>query len=83
MLEIPLWRESPMIETSEQFERAKEAMAKMKRFLLAAQRTHAPEAYGALSTPILRELQERERDVLAYLRQVPEGPTGGKRPDVH
>lgn len=61
-----------MIETQEQFERAEEAIAKMKRFLLAARRTHAPEAYAALSAPVLHELQERERDVLAYLSQLPE-----------
>lgn len=60
-----------MIETSEQFERAEDAIAKMKRFLLAARCTHTPEAYKALSAPILRELQERERDVLAYLSQAP------------
>jgi len=60
-----------MIETPEQFERAEEAMTQMKRFLLAARRTHTPEAYAALSAPILRELQERERDVLAYLSQLP------------
>jgi hypothetical protein len=61
-----------MIDTLEQFKRAKEAITKMKRFLLIARRTHAPEAYAALSAPILRELQERERDVLAYLSKAPE-----------
>ncbi len=60
-----------MIETPEQFERAEEAITQMKRFLLAARRTHTPAAYAALSAPILRELQERERDALAYLSQVP------------
>ena len=65
-----------MIETLEQFERAEEAVAKMKRFLLAARRTHTPEAYAALSAPILLELQERERDVLAYLSQLPESRAG-------
>ena len=65
-----------MIETLEQFERAEEAVAKMKRFLLAARRTHTPEAYAALSAPILRELQERERDMLAYLSQLPESRAG-------
>ena len=60
-----------MIETIEQFERAEEVVTKMKRFLLAARRTHTPEAYAALSAPILRELQERERDVLLYLSQLP------------
>ena len=61
-----------MIETPEQFERAEEALTQMKRFLLAARRTHTPAAYAALSAPILRELQERERDALAYLSQLPE-----------
>lgn len=65
-----------MIETPEQFEHAEEAIAKMKRFLLAARRTHTPEAYAALSAPILRELQERERDILAYLSQLAEVPAG-------
>jgi hypothetical protein len=60
-----------MIETMEQFERAEEAIAKMKRFLLAARRTHGAEAYETLAAPILRELQERERDVLIYLSQAP------------
>jgi hypothetical protein len=60
-----------MSDTLEQFERAEEAITKIKRFLLVARRTHTPEAYAALSAPILRELQERERDVLAYLSQAP------------
>jgi hypothetical protein len=60
-----------MIETPEQFERAEQAIAKMKRFLLAARRTHTAAAYEALAAPILREVQERERDVLAYLSQAP------------
>jgi hypothetical protein len=61
-----------MIETSEQYERAEEAVTKLKRFLLAARRTHTAEAYTALSAPILRELQERERDILIYLSRSPE-----------
>ena len=68
-----------MIETPEQFERAEEAMTQMKRFLLAARRTHTPAAYAALSAPILRELQERERDVLTYLSQLPEASTTAER----
>ena len=70
-----------MIETLEQFERAEEAMAKMKRFLLAARRTHTPEAYATLSTPILRELQERERDVLLYLSHLSPSPASPERPE--
>jgi hypothetical protein len=69
-----------MIETPEQFEQAEEAIAKVKRFLLAARRTHTPEAYAALSAPILRELQERERDILAYLSHS-SAPVGGKHAD--
>ena len=61
-----------MIETVEQFELAEEAVSKMKRFLLTARRTHTSEAYAALSAPILLEIQERERDLLAYLSQLPE-----------
>lgn len=68
-----------MIETPEQFERAEAAMTQMKRFLLAARRTHIPEAYAVLSVPILRELQERERDILAYLSQLPEASTTAER----
>lgn len=60
-----------MIKTAEQFERAEEAIAKIKRFLLAARRTHTAQAYAALSAPILRELQDREREVLLYLSQLP------------
>jgi hypothetical protein len=60
-----------MIESTDQFEKAEAAIAKMKRFLLAARRTHTGEAYTALSAPILRELQEREREVLLYLSQIP------------
>jgi len=65
-----------MIDTLEQFEQAEEAIAKMKRFLLAVRRTHTPEAYSALSAPILRELQERERDILIYLSRSPEAVVG-------
>jgi hypothetical protein len=71
-----------MIETLEQFERAEEALTKLKRFLLAARRTHTPEAYAALSAPILRELQERERDILSYLSQVPGASTKNEYPGV-
>jgi hypothetical protein len=56
-----------MIETIEQFELGEQAVSKLKRFLVAARRTHAPEAYAALSAPVLREIQERERDLLVYL----------------
>lgn len=63
-----------MIETLEQFERAEEALTKMKRFLLAARRTHTADAYTALAAPILREIQERERDILLYLSQLPAPP---------
>jgi len=48
----------------------------MKRFLLVARRTHTPEAYTALSAPILRELQERERDILVYLSRSSEVVAG-------
>jgi len=65
-----------MIETPEQFERAEEALGTMKRFLLVARRTHTPEAYTALSAPILRELQERERDILVYLSRSSEVVAG-------
>jgi hypothetical protein len=65
-----------MIDTLEQFEQAEEAITKMKRFLLAVRRTHTPEAYVALSAPILRELQERERDILIYLSRSQEVAAG-------
>jgi len=65
-----------MIDTLEQFEQAEEAITKMKRFLLVLRRTHTPEAYGALSAPILRELQERERDILLYLSRSPKAVAG-------
>jgi hypothetical protein len=68
-----------MIETLEQFECAEEAITQIKRFLLVAQRIYAPEAYVALSAPILRELQERDRDVLAYLSQLPEASAQAER----
>ena len=65
-----------MIDTLEQFEQAEEAITKMKRFLLVVRRTHTPEAYVALSAPVLRELQERERDILIYLSRSPEVAAG-------
>ena len=65
-----------MIDTLEQFEQAEEAITRMKRFLLTVRRTHTPEAYRALSAPILRELQERERDILIYLSRSPEVVAG-------
>lgn len=58
-----------MIETSGQFELAEQALSKLKRFLVAARRTHSPEAYAALAAPVLREIQERERDLLVYLSE--------------
>jgi tetratricopeptide (TPR) repeat protein len=78
---VALWRSSSMIETPEQFERAEEAIAKIKRFLLAVRRTHTPETYAALAAPILRELQERERDILVYLSQIPVVPAEAGRPE--
>jgi hypothetical protein len=50
---------------------SEEAITKIKRFLLVARHTHTSEAYAALSAPILRELQDRARDVLVYLSQAP------------
>jgi hypothetical protein len=69
-----------MIETPEQYERAEEAVSKLKGFLLAARRTHTAAAYRALSAPILRELQERERDILVYLSQSPDMLAGSREP---
>ena len=71
-----------MIETPEQFERAEEAITQIKRFLCAVRRTYTPEVYAVLSAPILRELQERERDVLAYLSQAPEAPATVEHPNT-
>ena len=65
-----------MIETEEQYEQAEEAVAKLKKFFLAAKRTHTAEAYTALSVPILRELQERERDILISLSHTPDVAAG-------
>ncbi len=65
-----------MLETPEQYERAEEAVTKLKRVLLAARQTHTAEAYAALSAPILRELQERERDILIYLSHYPNALAG-------
>jgi hypothetical protein len=48
-------RSCGMIDTLEQFEQAEEAIAKMKQFLLVVRYTYTPEAYRALSAPILRE----------------------------
>ena len=69
-----------MIETLEQYERAEEAVSKLKGFLLAARRTHTADAYRALSAPILRELQERERDILVYLSHSPDVLAGSREP---
>ena len=69
-----------MIETLEQYERAEEAVAKLKGFLLAARRAHTTDAYRALSAPILRELQERERDILIYLSHSPDVLAGSREP---
>jgi hypothetical protein len=68
-----------MIDTLEQFAQAEEAITKMKRCLLAIRRTHTPEAYRTLSAPILRELQERERDILLYLSGSPEVVAGHQK----
>jgi hypothetical protein len=69
-----------MIKTLEQYERAEEAVSKLKGFLLAARRTHTADAYRALSAPILRELQERERDILVYLSHSPDVLAGSREP---
>jgi hypothetical protein len=55
-------------------------VAKLKGFLLAARRTHTTDAYRALSAPILRELQERERDILIYLSHSPDVLAGSREP---
>ena len=65
-----------MIDTLEQFDRVEEAIAKMKQLLLVVRCTHTPEAYGALSTPILRELQECQQDILVYPSRSSEVVTG-------
>ena len=71
-----------MIETPEQLERAEEAIAQIKGFLCAVRRTYTPEVYAVLSAPILRELEERERDGLAYLSQAPEAPAAVEHTDT-
>jgi hypothetical protein len=69
-----------MIDTPEQYESAEEAVSKLKGFLLASRRTHTADAYRALSAPILRELQERERDILVYLSHSPDMLAGSREP---
>ena len=56
-----------MIRTDEDLHCAQENIRKLENFLAATRRVHPPAEYRRMSEPFLLELQERQREVLAYL----------------
>ena len=46
----------------------------LRRVLLETRKDHSRQDYMRLAGPILLEIQEREQDILEYLRRDPEPP---------
>ncbi len=61
-----------MIRNDEELQVAEENVRRLKDFLREARKVHPPDEYKAMSRPFLRQLMEREHEILQYLAS---GPT--------
>jgi hypothetical protein len=58
-----------MIHNEEQLAQAQQAIANLQKILVEARKVHTPQAYRALSEPILLEIQQRAQAIIAYLSE--------------
>jgi hypothetical protein len=56
-----------MIESDEPLILAHQAVANLKSVLLVARRVHSVGEYRTMSEPIIREIRQREQEIVAHL----------------
>ena len=60
-----------MIGTDVELQAAQEYVVRFERILVAARSTYAPEAYEAMASSYLAEIERVNAEILAYLKHVP------------
>jgi tRNA(Phe) wybutosine-synthesizing methylase Tyw3 len=56
-----------VIQTDDQMLIAQQCVADLRSVLVEARKVHARQDYARMATPILLEIQQREREILEYL----------------
>ena len=60
-----------MIESDVELQAAQEYILRFERILAAARSTYAPEAYEAMASSYLAEIERVNEEIVAYLRHSP------------
>ena len=60
-----------MIESDVELQAAQEYILRFERILAAARKTYAPEAYEAMASSYLAEIERVNTEILEYLKHVP------------
>jgi hypothetical protein len=60
-----------MIQTDVELQAAQEYVLRFERILAAARKTYAPEAYEAMASSYLAEIERVNAEILAYLKHTP------------
>ena len=63
-----------MIQTHDQMLVAQHCIANLRKILLEARKVHSRQDYARMAEPILREVQQREQEILEYLSRDLEQP---------
>jgi hypothetical protein len=60
-----------MIQTDVELQASQEYVLRFERILAAARKTYTPEAYAAMASSYLAEIERVNAEILAYLKHVP------------
>jgi hypothetical protein len=60
-----------MIGNDVEFQATQEYVLRFERILAAARRTYTPEAYEAMASSYLAEIERSHAEIIEYLRRVP------------
>ena len=60
-----------MIENDVELQAAQEYVLRFERILVAARKTYTPEAYEAMASSYLAEIERVNAEILAYLKHAP------------
>jgi hypothetical protein len=60
-----------MIQNDVELQAAQESVSRFERILAAARKTYIPEAYEAMASGYLAEIERVNAEILAYLKHTP------------
>jgi hypothetical protein len=60
-----------MIQNDVELQASQEYVLRFERILAAARKTYTPEAYAAMASSYLAEIERVNAEILAYLKHVP------------